>query len=421
MSHEAIAKELAGAKEPIVLVFAFNATGKTRLSVAYKDATKSGDGSHAGVYYNAYSEDLFVWDNDPEHSEANIRLDIRKSSLNRFHSSLTEDDIRDKLNRFRPSYRFDFIPHDNPEDGIKSVMFFHEVADPTDPNKVSKVPFKTSRGEERIFVWCFFLALFDVEGWADKQSSHFFIDDPVSSLDDHNIFITASTIYDLIEEHHEKRKFVITTHHIGLFSILSDMLTKGEKASKFKKLTRVCTLSLKNGEVSLESCLNDVFLYHLRLLQLLDRAHTEGEVKAYHFALLRQVLENVASFLGVGQFGYVLKQIGIDDKDEVATIVNTMSHKRVYYYESDELKSDSLATFEKVFIGLKEKYQFVLHAPVGKLSAQAPGTPVVKTPTKFAKATSTKTAKEREGKDPTKPVKVRAAETVKKPTSKAPT
>lgn len=420
-SHEKIAKELLGAKEPIALIYAFNATGKTRLSVAYKNATKDGGGNHTGVYYNAYSEDLFVWDNDPENGEANLQLDIRKSSLNRFHSSLTEDDIRYKLNRYRPNYRFDFIPHDNPEDGIKSVMFFHEEADPKDPNKVFKVPFKISRGEERIFVWCFFLALFDVEGWADKQSSHFFIDDPVSSLDDHNIFITASTIYDLIEEHYEKRKFVITTHHIGLFSILSDMLTNGEKASKFKKLTRVCTLSLKNGGVSLESCRNDVFLYHLRLLQLLDRAHTAGEVKAYHFALLRQVLENVASFLGVGQFGYVLKQIGIDDEDEVATIVNTMSHKKVYYFESDELKSDSLAAFEKVFIGVKEKYQFVLHAPVGELSVQAPETPAVKAPTKFTKATSTTTAKERAGKAPTKPVKATAAKTVKKPKRKAPT
>lgn len=213
--------------------------------------------NHAGVYYNAYSEDLFVWDNDPENGETNVQLDIRKSSLNRFHSLLSEDDIRAKLNRYRPNYRFDFIPHDNPEDGIKSVMFFHEVADPEDPNKVSKVPRKISRGEERIFVWCFFLALFEVEWWADKQSSHFFIDDPVSSLDDHNIFITASTIYDLIEQHHETRKFVITTHHIGLFSILSDMLTKGEKASKFKKQTRVCTLSRKDDEVSLESCRND--------------------------------------------------------------------------------------------------------------------------------------------------------------------
>lgn len=363
MSHEQIAKELAGAKEPIVLIYAFNATGKTRLSVAYKDATKDQDGNHAGVYYNAYSEDLFVWDNDPENGEVNVQLDIRKSRLNRFHSSLSEDDIRDKLNRFRPNYRFEFIQHDNPEDGIRSVMFFQEEVDSEDPNKVSKVPRKISRGEERIFVWCFFLALFEVEGLADKQSSHFFIDDPVSSLDDHNIFITASTIYDLIEQHHENRKFVITTHHIGLFSILSDMLTKGEKASKFKKLTRVCTLSTKNDNVSLESCRNEVFLYHLRLLQVLDRAYGAGEVRAYHFALLRQVLENIASFLGVGQFGYVLQQIGISDAAEVALVVNMLSHKKVYYFESDELVPNTKAIFEKILLGIKEKYQFVLHIP----------------------------------------------------------
>jgi len=361
MSHGQVAKELAAAKEQIVLVYAFNATGKTRLSVAFKDATKDGDGNHAGVYYNAYSEDLFVWDNDPDNGEVNIQLDIRKSSLNRFHSSLSEDDVRNKLNRYRPDYRFDFISHNNPEDGIKSILFFHEVADPGDPNIVVKVPRKISRGEERIFVWCFFLALFEVEGWADKQSSHFFIDDPVSSLDDHNIFITASTIYDLIEEHHETRKLVITTHHIGLFSILSDMLTRGEKASIFRKRTRVCTLNRRGDEVLLESCRNDVFLYHLRILQVLDRAQAAGEVKAYHFALLRQVLENVASFLGVGQFSYVLKQIGIDDSDEVAIIVNTMSHKKVYYFESDELVPDTKAIFEKVFMGLVNKYKFILH------------------------------------------------------------
>lgn len=372
MSHEQIAEELAATKERITLIYAFNATGKTRLFVAYKNATKHEDGAHTGVYYNAYSEDLFVWDNDTENGEIDVQLDIRKSNLNRFHSSLTEDDIRNKLNRFRPDYRFDFIPHDNPEDGIKSVMFFDEVADPNDPNIISKVPRKISRGEERIFVWCFFLALFEVEGWADKQSAHFFIDDPVSSLDDHNIFITASTLFDLIEDHYKERKFVITTHHIGFFSILSDWLTKGEKASKFKDKVRVCTLSLKNGEITLENCRKDVFLYHLRLLQVLDNAHAAGELKAYHFALLRQVLENVASFLGVGQFGYVLAQIGIEDANEVAAVVNTLSHKKVYYFESDDLNADALKTFEKVLTGLKQKYQFVLHTPLPVALASAP-------------------------------------------------
>lgn len=363
MNHSEIAATLRDAKEKIVLVYAFNATGKTRLSVAYKDATKDEGGAHAGVYYNAYSEDLFVWQNDPENDGTPIRLDIRKSSLNKFHSSLTEDNVRDKLNRFKPGYRFEFVYHDDPQDGIQAVSFFQEVPDPEDANNVAKFAYKISRGEERIFVWCFFLALFEVDGWADQQASHFFIDDPVSSLDDHNIFITASTLFDLIEDHFEKRKIIITTHHLGFFAILADWLKKGEKADKFKKHARVGILSAKNGELSLESPNNDVLLYHLRLLQLLEQAWATKEVRAFHFALLRQVLENVASFLGVGQFGYVLRQIGISDPEDVARVINTLSHKKVYYFEGEILETDSRDLFDRVFLGLKGKYNFVLHAP----------------------------------------------------------
>lgn len=363
MSHLDVATEIRDAKEQVFVVYAFNATGKTRLSVAYKDLTKEESGSHTGVYYNAYSEDIFIWQNDSSNEGSRIQLDIRKSSLNKFHASLSEDDIREKLNRYQPSYRFEFINYENPEDGIQAILFFYEEADADDPNNISKIPIKVSRGEERIFVWCFFLALFDVEGWADKQSSHFFIDDPVSSLDDHNIFITASTMFDLIEENFEKRKLIITTHHIGFFAILADWLTKGEKASKFKKQAKVCMLSTKDGEISLEKSTSDVFLYHLRLLQLLEQAQASNQVKSFHFALLRQALENIASFLGVAQFGYVLQQIGIDDDRKSANIINTLSHKKVYYFESDELTSDSREMFDEVFNKLKEKYNFVLHAP----------------------------------------------------------
>ena len=363
MSHLDIATEIRDAKEQIFVVYAFNATGKTRLSVAYKDITKNEDGAHTGVYYNAYSEDIFVWENDGIEGDSPIRLDVRPSSLNKFHSALSEDDIRDKLNRYRPTYRFEFINYANPEDGIDSIMFFYEEASPDDPNIISKVPIKISRGEERIFVWCFFLALFEVEGWADKQSSHFFIDDPVSSLDDHNIFITASTLFDLIEDHFEKRKLIITTHHLGFFAILADWLKKGQKAGKFSKTTRVCMLSSKDGNIVLENSSNDVFLYHLQILQLLEQAQRDNAVKAFHFALLRQALENVASFLGVGQFGYVLREIGIAEEQFSANIINTLSHKKVYYFESDELNPDNRDMFDEVFNKLKQKYNFVLHLP----------------------------------------------------------
>jgi len=363
MTLDDIAKSLRDDDAQITLVYAFNSTGKTQLCVAYKNATKQEDGSHAGVYYNAYSEDLFVWDNDEDHDGANIRLTVFPSSLSSLHSFLTEDKVRDKLKAYKPKFGFTLNPHeDDPEKGIESISFFIPNQNPDEPQR----PIKLSRGEERIFVWCFFLALFEVEGWTDKQSLHFFIDDPVSSLDDHNIFITAATLFDLIESHFEKRKIIITTHHIGLFSILADWITKGEKADKFKKnnrpLYKLHILSAKSGQLELENRRGDVFLYHLRLLQVLSAAHKTNDVRAYHFALLRQVLENVASFLGVGQFGYVLQQIGIDDPDEVARIINMLSHKKVYYYESDLVVPDNQALFSNVMDRLIRKYNFVLHA-----------------------------------------------------------
>lgn len=359
MTLDEIANSLRKDDARIALAYAFNATGKTQLCVAFKNATKHADGSHAGVYYNAYSEDLFVWDNDEENDGANVRLTVLPSSLSRFHTLLTEDNIRDKLNAYKPKFGFALhLYEDDPAKGIESIFFFIPNPNPDLPLK----PIKISRGEERIFIWCFFLALFEVEGWADKQSSHFFIDDPVSSLDDHNIFITAATLFDLIENHFEKRKFIVTTHHIGLFSILSDWLTKGEKSDKFKKRTKLYILSSKTGELELESCRDDVFLYHLRVLQVLSAAHSANDVRSYHFALLRQVLENIASFLGVGQFGYVLQQIGIDDPAEVTRMVNALSHKKVYYYESDLVVPDNRELFSNVMDRLLAKYNFVLHA-----------------------------------------------------------
>lgn len=357
MTLTKIANALKEDDARIILAYAFNATGKTQLCVAYKDATKLEDGSHSGVYYNAYSEDLFVWENDEENDGADIRLTVKQSSLSRFHSSLTEDSVREKLTAYKPKYDFEFRLREDVEEGIESISFFIP-----DPNPDEQRAIKISRGEERTFVWCFFLALFEVEGWANKQASHFFVDDPVSSMDDHNIFVTAATLFDVIENNYDKRKLIITTHHIGLFSILADWLTKGEKSGTFKKLTKLYIMSSKSGELSLENCRNDVMLYHLRVLQILYKAQQAKEIRAYHFALLRQILENVASFLGVGQFGYVLKQIGIDDPDEVAKIINALSHKKVYYYESDLVVPDNQRMFEDVLAKLQDKYNFVVHA-----------------------------------------------------------
>jgi wobble nucleotide-excising tRNase len=267
--------------------------------------------------------------------------------------------VRDKLKAYKPKFGFELRLHANdPSKGIESVSFFIPNQNPDVPQP----PIKISRGEERIFVWCFFLALFEVEGWVDEQSNHFFIDDPVSSLDDHHIFITAETLFELIEKHHKNRKIIITTHHLGLYSILSSWLRKGDQRDKYAKIAKVLILSEKAGDLSLEKDRDDVHLYHLRLLQLLEQTRKADDLRAYHFALLRQVLENVASFLGKGQFGYVLSQIGIENPNDVADIINTLSHKKVYYYDSDRLVPDRRRIFETVLIRLQEKYNFALHA-----------------------------------------------------------
>lgn len=224
MTLSEVTEDLIKAKENIYLVYAFNGTGKTRLSVNLKDNLKRNDGSHQGVYFNAYSEDLFVWDNEK------LVLKIEPSSLNDYHQYMgTELDVQEKLKYYSTKFdfRYDLIQDDDPQKGWKSISFFNP--DDEDTN------IKISRGEEKIFIWCWFLNLFEVSELVDNQNEYIFIDDPVSSLDDNNIFNTARLLVDLFKEKADDTKIVLTTHHAGLFSILTSWLRKGDNASIFKK------------------------------------------------------------------------------------------------------------------------------------------------------------------------------------------
>lgn len=357
MSVESVAQKILETKRNIVLIYAFNGVGKTRVSVAYKKATKGEDLQNAGVYYNAFSEDLFIWNNDTENREEDIRLTVRSSKLNGFHGSLTEDSVKEVMRRYNPKFDFRFSFYPNSELGIESIRFFPSCA----PDSVDETrPIKISRGEERTFVWCFFLALFRVQGLADTQSGHFFIDDPVSSLDDNNVFATASALMDLIEEDYKTRRFIITTHHAGFLSILWNWLKKGEKAGKFKDHVKTFVLREVDGDLALSEPDREVMLYHLHLLQVLTDA-IQGGIEVFHFALLRQALENVASFLGVGQAGYVLEQIGYEKKERVQDIINSLCHKNVYRHDSAILSPTNEALLREIIEKLMNKYQFVLH------------------------------------------------------------
>ncbi len=358
-SLKELANQLIQLDKKIILIFAFNCTGKTRLSMEYKNITKANNSNnHSGVYYNAYSEDLFYWDNDAENEGSDIKLIVIPSSLNQFHSSIDENKLREKLSTYKPKFDFNFNFYEDSSKGIESIQFYLKTEEKREDIDYIKI----SRGEEQIYIWCFFLTLFDIQGWTGQQNSHFFIDDPVSSLDDHNIFITASTLMDLIDEHFQQRKIIITTHHVGFFSILADWLKKGEKASTYKNHIQMYILKNTNDSLNFLNVNKDVFLYHLELLQTLQHAVNDSKLYAYHFAILRQVLENIGSFLGVGRISYVLEQIGISDADEIARIVNTLSHKTVFRYEAKEMVPDNETLFIDIFSKLQSKYNFIIHA-----------------------------------------------------------
>lgn len=346
-----IAQQLKTSKEPILLIYAFNATGKTKLSVEYKNITKNDDDDHTGVYYNAYSEDLFRWDNDELNGNENMRLEILPSNLNPYFSSIIEnpDLLADKLAPYLPKYSYEFDTNTNPEIGIDAIRFARD----------GEKNIKISRGEERIFVWCFFLALFDADAWTGEQDSHFFIDDPVSSMDDHNIFITADSIIKIIDDKIAKseKRMIVTTHHIGLFSILADRLMNGTHKNNTKRKI----LSNQNNELTLKNHDKDVFLYHLYLIQILKESINEKKIMGYHFIILRQLLEIISSFLGTGGIKKALKDIGYEDNLEmVSNQVNALSHKDARQQPAD-LNPVDAALLEEIYNNIQVKYDFIIH------------------------------------------------------------
>lgn len=67
-----IAQTLKDANKKVQLIYAFNGTGKTRLSREFKrliapkntETEELEDAKAKILYYNAFTEDLFYWDND---------------------------------------------------------------------------------------------------------------------------------------------------------------------------------------------------------------------------------------------------------------------------------------------------------------------------------------------------------------------
>jgi hypothetical protein len=73
----------------------------------------------------------------------------------------------------------------------------------------------------------------------------------------------------------------------------------------------------------------------------------------------------------VGRVGFVLEQLGFKPEERISEIVNFLSHKNVYRFESAVLVPENKKLFEEIFDGLMTKYNFILHVPA-PASAEAP-------------------------------------------------
>lgn len=322
----------------VQLIYAFNGTGKTRLSRDFKQLITSkvhdGEGedeaeqselSHKKIlYYNAFTEDLFYWDNDLQ-EDAEPKLKVQPNSYTNWLLTLLKDLGQDgNIVRYFQRYANDKLtPHFNTD--FTEVAFSMERG-----NDERSAHIKLSKGEESNFIWSVFYTLLDqvvtILNVADPdaretqefdQLEYVFIDDPVSSLDDNHLIELAVNLAGLIKSSESDLKYIITTHSPIFYNVLFNELN-GKTCYMLESFEDgTFALTEKHGDS------NKSFSYHLHLKQTIEQAIASNNVERYHFTLLRNLYEKTASFLGYPKWSELLP----DDKQlYLSRIINFTSH-----------------------------------------------------------------------------------------------
>lgn len=340
-------QELANKK--FILLYAYNGTGKTRLSTAFKDLGKDGD-ERDTLYFNAFTEDLFFWDNDLANDRERV---LKINSDSRFFAGLGVLEMETRIRRLLSRYvDFDFrIETDDWEVSFSRNITTGE-GETTRTETVDDI--KVSRGEENIFIWCFFLAILELaldRAEAYEWVKYIYIDDPISSLDEHNAIIVANHLAHLLKKEESQLKTVISTHHTLFFNVLCNELTRAKQyfLSRAKQ---------PDGYVIHETG-DTPFFHHVAALAELYKAERSGRLFTHHFNMLRSILEKTASFHGYRNFSACIKQ-DADDEDGIlhTRIINILSHGNYSLYEPQEMLEESKYYFRKILHDFIHRYPF---------------------------------------------------------------
>ena len=353
---EETAEQLHAANRKVQLIYAFNGTGKTRLSRALKDliAPKAEVGQEGELsrekilYYNAFTEDLFYWNNNLQ-GDGDAKLVIQPNTFTEWilleqgqEANITKNFQRYANDKLTPTFNQEYSVQTKDELGQDKeivIKAFSEVTFSVEAGGDEETGnFKISKGEESNFIWSIFFTLLEevvsvlnIAEVGDRPTDQFnglqyvFVDDPVSSLDENHLIELAVNLADLIKAAPQQLKFVITTHSPLFYNVLHnelDLKKQGKKEGCYL-LERLedgsFNLNVKYGDA------NKSFSYHLHLKQVLEEAIAGDAVERYHFTLLRNLYEKTAGFLGYARWSDLLDTVE-GSKDAYVRAINTFTH-----------------------------------------------------------------------------------------------
>jgi hypothetical protein len=374
-----IRDDLNSGNQDFVLLYAYNGTGKTRLSMEFKDAgRRKNKGQPDTLYFNAYTEDLFSWDNDLE-KDSERRLHINTDS--KFFKGLKELALDERIGFYLGRYA-DFLFD---IDYDKWTISFRKGDDARH--------IKVSRGEENIFIWCVFMAICErvIDGAESYQwVKYLYIDDPVTSLDDNNAIAVASDLAKLLRQAKGRTrpepvmaggpaeadsaprmvrapiKAVVSSHHALFFNVVCNELKKDAHKKYFmQRPERGSTYTLRATD-------DTPFFHHVAMLAEIQKAAADGKLYTHHFNTLRSILEKTAIFFGNDDFSRCIH--GVDDEVLYARALNLLSHGKYDIYQPTEMGDDNKRLFRQILESFLGRYQFALpdifELPVAKA---APG------------------------------------------------
>lgn len=348
----------------LILLYAYNRTGKTRLSMEFKDAgkrktKKNPSGIADTLYFNAYTEDLFTWDNDLEDNKTrHLQLNANSTFFNGLKDLALDQTIAAYLNRYAD---FDFdIDYET-----WKVSF----------RKGDHENIKISRGEQNIFIWCMFMAICErmLDGHISYQSNKYlYIDDPISSLDDNNAIAVACDLAKLLRRAASRTdengvaapiKVVFSSHHALFFNVMCNEIGR-TKEGEPKVTHKRFFLHRPNGgeKYTLRATEDTPFFHHVASLAELQLAATPdtGKLYTFHFNALRSIMEKTASFFGHADISFCLKALNQEDLALYNRALNLLSHGKYAIHEPTEMGEDNKALFRRILEDFTTQFQFDL-------------------------------------------------------------